>query len=457
MTLNVDDLLNATGGRLLTGRSETSFARVITDTRKLRPGDLYVPLKGPRFDGHDFVAEAARLGAAGILVSRDELVVPESLVVLRVEDTLAAYGDIARFWRERLGLAVIAVTGSSGKTSTKEMMASLLSRYMRVGKSHANHNNEVGVPETLLSMEAQDEACILEMGMRGPGEIAYLASVARPSIGLITNIGTAHIGRLGTQEAIARAKGELLRVGGPAMTIILNRDDPMIVAQGREHQGPVVTYSLHDSASTVWAEGEGKTFTIHWKGGERMSEGETRVTLPMAGLHHRANALAAFSVAWTLGCALPETLTLSPEELPGRARILKAGGIEFVDETYNANPESVRATLSGFLSEEGSGRQIAVLGEMGELGAYAEVAHRGIGTMIEGSSIARVFAVGPMAKWIAEQAASKAEHFENNARAIDALRSYLTPGDRVFLKGSRSAKMEEIVHALFTHFGGSDS
>lgn len=457
MILTIDDLLKATGGRLLAGTGAIAFQRVMTDTRALRPGDLYVPLKGPRFDGHDFLAEAARLGAAGLLVSRDDLDLPTGLCALRVEDTLAAYGDIARFWRERLGLKVIAVTGSSGKTSTKELIASLLSRYMRVGKTHANHNNEIGVPKTLLGMEAEDDACILEMGMRGPGEIAYLASVARPTIGLITNIGTAHIGRLGTQEAIAKAKGELLRVGGPSMTALLNMDDPMIMAQGQDHPGLTVTYSLYDSNATLWAEGEGKTFTIHWQANDHMPAGKTLLTLPLAGQHHRTNAMAAFSVAWALGCALPKTLTLSPEALPGRARVLQAGGIDFIDETYNANPESVRATLSGFLSEPCEGRQVAVLAEMGELGTYAEVAHRGIGTMVAESTITRFFAVGTLAKWMAEQASSKTVHLDDNAMAIEALKAYLQPGDRVFIKGSRSTHLEEIVNALLLYFGGTAS
>lgn len=455
MTLTVNDLLKATGGRLLAGNGTMAFKRILTDTRTLQPGDLYVPLKGPRFDGHDFLAEASRLGAAGVLVSRDDLELPAGLSALRVEDTLAAYGDIARFWRERLGLKVIAVTGSSGKTSTKEMIASLLSRYMRVGKTHANHNNEIGVPKTLLAMSEADDACILEMGMRGPGEIAYLASVARPTLGLITNIGTAHIGRLGTQEAIARAKGELLRVGGPTMTALLNMDDPLIMAQGQDHPGPILTYSLHDRSATLWAEGEGKTFTIHWQANDHMPAGKTVVTLPRAGQHHLTNALAAFSVAWALGCALPKAVELHPESLPGRARVLQSGGIEIIDETYNANPESVRATLASFLSEPCEGRQVAVLADMGELGTYAEVAHRGIGNMVTDSSITKLFAIGTLAKWMAEQAPEKAVQIDDNTQAIEALKAYLQPGDRVFIKGSRSTKLEEIVNALLAHFGGT--
>ena len=457
MNLTLDDLLKASGGRLITDPGDVNFSRIVTDTRILQSGDLYLPLKGPHFDGHDFLTEAASRGAVGALVARDEISIPAGLWAVQVEDTLAAYGDLARYWREKLGLKVVAVTGSSGKTSTKEMIASLLSRYFRVAKSHANYNNEIGVPLTLLSLKEEEEVCILEMGMRGPGEIAYLASVARPNFGLVTNIGTAHIGRLGTQEAIAKAKGELFRVGGPAMTAILNLDDPLIMAQGHDHPGPVVTYSLRDPHATVWAEGKGKTFSIHWKAGERMKEGSTHLTLPQAGQHHRANALAAFSVAWAMGCALPETMSLRSEDLPGRSRVLRVGDIELVDETYNANPESVRATLSGFLGEDWPGRRIAVLGEMKELGTYAEVAHRGIGTMVAESTLAKVFTVGPMARWIAEQAAFKAEHVPDNAHALEALISFLQPGDRVFLKGSRSAKMEEIVNGLCKHYGGTPS
>lgn len=453
MTLTLDAVLRATGGKLVAGSLELALSGVTTDTRAIEPGTLFVPLKGERFDGHQFINEAASLGASAFLIGRDDVEVPAGRGVVRVEDTLAAYGDIARHWREQLGLEVIAVTGSSGKTSTKELIAAVLGRFMRVGKSHANFNNEVGVPKTLLSMKPGDEACIVEMGMRGPGEIAYLASVARPTIGVITNVGTAHIERLGTQEAIAKAKGELLRVGGPTMTAVLNADDPLVMKEGFEHPGLVTTFSLRDPKATVWAEGAGRTFVAHWLASERVPGGSARITLPMAGPHHQQNALAAIAVARILGYTLPAEVDLAPEELPGRARVVRLGDLEVVDETYNANPESVRASLAGFCLEPCSGRRIAVLGDMAELGSYAEVGHRVVGDAVRESNIHRLFTVGEKARWIAEQAPEKAEHFDTKDDLASTLISYLLPGDRVFLKGSRSSRMEDLLAALEARLG----
>lgn len=454
MILSRDDVLKATGGAVIAPGEGATFSGVTTDTRELGPGSLFIPLKGERFDGHDFLAQAASAGATGVLVSRDGVELPEGVTAVKVEDTLAAYGDIARFHRERLGLKVVAVTGSSGKTSTKEAIASLLGRFMRVGKTHANYNNEIGVPKTLLGMTPSDEAVVVEMGMRGPGEIAYLASVARPDVGVITNVGTAHIGRLGTQEAIARAKGELVRVGGPAMAAVLNADDPLVMAQAEGHAGALVTYSLRPGAATVWAEGEGLAFDACWAAGPHQREGRMRVTLPVAGAHHRSNALAAVAVAWQLGLPLPEAIAFAPSDLPGRAQVLRAGGVEVVDETYNANPESVRSALAGFCDEPCRGKRVAVLGEMGELGTYAEVGHRAVGDAVRDLPIDRAFTLGEMGRWIADQAPHKTAHFADKPALIAALIESVAPGDRVFVKGSRSTRMEEIVQALTSHLGG---
>ncbi len=453
MSLTLDAVLRATGGKLLAGSADLALKGVTTDTRAIEPGTLFIPLKGERFDGHQFIDQAAEKGASAFLIGRDDVALPAGRAAVRVEDTLAAYGDIARHWREHLGLAVIAVTGSSGKTSTKEMIAAVLGRFLRVGKSHANFNNEVGVPKTLLSMVPGDEACIVEMGMRGPGEIAYLASVARPTIGVITNVGTAHIERLGTQEAIAKAKGELLRVGGPTMTAVLNGDDPLVMKEGLDHLGPVTTFSLRDPKATVWAEGAGRTFVAHWLGSELVPAGSTRITLPHAGPHHQQNALAAIAVARLLGFTLPLEVDLEPEELPGRARVVRLGDLEVVDETYNANPESMRASLAGFCLEPCRGRRVAVLGDMGELGNYAEVGHRAVGDAVRDADIHRLFTVGEKARWIAEQAPEKAEHFDTKEALAEALLDYLLPGDRVFLKGSRSSRMEDILKALEARLG----
>lgn len=440
--LSLSEVLSATRGSLLHGGSER-FGSVSTDTRSLEPGALFVPLKGPSFDGHDYLAEAASKGATGALIGRD-VELPAGMTAIRVDDPLRAYGDLARCWREKLGLEVVAITGSSGKTSTKEAIASLLSAARKVGKTESNYNNEIGVPRTLLSMDASHQTCVLEMGMRGPGEIAYLASVARPDVGVLTNIGTAHIGRLGSQEAIARAKGELLQVGGDAMRAVVNGDDPRTSALGDAHPGPVATFSLKPGA-TVWAEGEGTRFLARWKAGPRMDEGSAWIEIPRPGDHHRSNALAAVAVAWQLGITLPEEIRFENPELPGRASIRTFKGIELVDETYNANPESMRATILAF-TQEAANRRIVVVGEMGELGPYAESAHLELGEFLRNLPVDAVLTVGPLAALAAEQCEGLA--FQDTIQVIDWLRAELKPGDRVLIKGSRSARMERIVDAL---------
>jgi UDP-N-acetylmuramoyl-tripeptide--D-alanyl-D-alanine ligase len=451
--LILEDILKATGGVPSAGLSNGPVTGVSTDTRSLVPGALYVPLKGARFDGHDFLEEAVRRGAETALISR-EVEIPKGLGTIRVPDTLASYGDLARYWREKLALKVVAVTGSSGKTSTKEMVASLLAQFMPVGKTHANYNNEIGLPRTLLETPPETRACVLEMGMRGPGEIAYLTSIARPDVGIITNIGTAHLGRLGSREAIARAKGELLRIGGPAMAAVVNHDDPLAREQAADHAGPVASFSLHDPQATVWAEGRGKTFRVRWQAGPATEAGATQVTLPFVGDHHRANALAAIATAWHLGLELPAALTIAPETLPGRARLLSAAGVAIVDETYNANPESMRMTIQAFCQEEAPGRRFLAIGQMGELGAYAEDAHRELGRQIAGLPIAGVVTMGELARHVADALGSKAMHAADHAAGAEILAAWLKPGDRLFVKGSRAMQMEVLISEVVQRLEG---
>jgi len=451
--LSLDDVLKATGGAPEAGLGPTLITGISTDTRSLQAGSLYVPLKGAKFDGHDFLEEAVRRGATLALISR-EVDVPKGLGVIRVQDTLASYGDLARYWREKLGLKVVAITGSSGKTSTKEMVASLLGHYMPVGKTHANYNNEIGLPRTLLETPPETRACVLEMGMRGPGEIAYLTSIARPDVGILTNVGTAHIGRLGSREAIARAKGELLRIGGPTMSAVVNHDDTYAMAQASDHPGPMATFSLHDSKATVWAEGTGRTFVAHWQEGPSMKAGSVRVTLPFLGDHHRANALAAIATAWHLGLSLPAALAIAPEALPGRARTLSVGGVDIVDETYNANPESMRLTLEAFCQEECKGRRFVAVGQMGELGDYAVTAHRELGEQLARLPIAGVVTMGELGQHVADALPGISAHVADHAAGAEALASWLKPGDRLFVKGSRSMQMEVLISLLVQNLEG---
>ena len=451
MNWTLEDICTATGGALVLAGKSQPIGGISTDSRTLAAGELYVPLVGARFDGHAFISDAVAQGASAILSSRDLEEPLNGAALIRVTDTLAAYGDLARAHRERFHGPVVAITGSSGKTSTKELVASLLGLSRRVHRTTANHNNEIGVPRTLLGIEPHHEAVVVEMGMRGQGEIAYLTSVARPTIGIVTHIGTAHIGRLGSQDAIARAKGELFRVGGPTLAAVVNADDPRSLALGHEHPGPVATFSLHDSAATVHAEGEGKVWLARWKAGPLTTAGSVIVELPFEGDHHRANALAALATAWHLGELPRERWVPDGMSLPGRSRVLHAGEITIWDETYNANPESMKATLRAIVQGAGLARCIAVLGDMGELGSHEEAGHLAVGATAREVGIAHLVTVGNLGEAYARGYQGPCTHTPSGDEALRALVQLLQPGDRVLVKASRAMQLESLVESLVQH------
>ncbi len=444
--LTVRDILAATGGRLLRGAADTLVRSVSTDSRALESGALYVPLVGERFDGHAFLGDAAGRGAAAVLVGRD-VAVPPGPAIVAVDDALAAFGRLARFWRRKLGLTIVAVTGSSGKTSTKEAIADLLGRFGPTARSYANYNNEIGVPLTLLGLPEGLKYGVLELGMRGPGEIRYLTEIAEPDVGVVTNVGTAHIGRLGSREAIAMAKGELIEAM-PDGVAVLNGDDPLCRGLGAAHPRAVY-FSLRGPGhgdvvadGPLAPEGDGWVFQARWE------SGSSRVHLALPGDHHVANALAAIAVCVVLGCALPAEFTLAPPPVGGRSRLVAVGDVEVLDETYNANPESVRATLDAFCKLPCQGRRIAVLGDMAELGAFGEEAHRGVGRALDAQPIDLVVTVGDLAGYIAEATGRKAIRCRTNGEAVEALGRELRAGDRLLVKGSRAGRLEEIIAGL---------
>lgn len=456
--LTLDEILAATGARLL-GEvpADTRFETVTTDSRAVTPGALFVCLRGERFDGHAFAEQAIIAGARAVLVADAGTPARPALVV---DDTLVAYGQIARAYRRKLGPLVVGVTGSSGKTSTKEQIAAYLSIFARVLKTEANHNNEVGVPQTLLRLAPGDRVAVVEMGMRGLGQIAQLAEIAEPDVGLITNIGTAHIGILGSQEAIAEAKSELWRHSPPRAIAVVNADDPRCVEKAAEWGGRQVSFSLTDPAATVWAddvqpEGLGQVFTAYWKSNEKFDHpegtkirfGRAEVHLPFWGDHHRANALAAIAVGWALGVTPPANFEIVPENLPGRVNTVSARGVMLIDDAYNANPDSMRAALKSFAEVPARGRRIAVLGDMGELGEEAEPAHRAVGAYAAELGLDAVVAVGKLAIHYGTDCPD-CLHFEEGDAACAYLLERLEPGDRVLLKASRAARFETLLDYL---------
>ncbi|MBI6545991.1 MAG: UDP-N-acetylmuramoyl-tripeptide--D-alanyl-D-alanine ligase, partial [Cyanobacteria bacterium NC_groundwater_1444_Ag_S-0.65um_54_12] len=424
--LTLAEISEATRGKLITGRPQQMVGAVSTDTRAIAPGSLFVPLVGERYDGHEFVATAIAQGATAVLLGK-ELSVATSCAVVAVENTLLAYGRLAHYWRSKLGLPVIAVTGSTGKTSTKETIYELLGRFLRCAKSQANFNNEIGVPRTLLELRPGIQAAVVEFGMRGSGEIAYLTKLAQPDVGVITNIGSAHIGRLGSQAAIAAAKGELVQ-GMPDGRLVLNGDDPWCRELGRAH--PRVCYfSLQGPAmGEVWAASalepvaaDGWSFRVSWCANQQVAAASSTIRLALPGRHHMANALAAIAVAWQLGIALPSELTLAPLPVGGRNRVLAIGDIEIFDDSYNANPDSARAALDTFCQLPCAGRRITVWSEMAELGEYAAQAHRTLGLQLDDLPIDLVVTVGELAELIAMSSKKPSLRCPDNCAAVNAL------------------------------------
>ncbi|MEL7523236.1 MAG: UDP-N-acetylmuramoyl-tripeptide--D-alanyl-D-alanine ligase, partial [Cyanobacteria bacterium J06553_1] len=338
---------------------DQSVCGITTDTRTIKPQELFVALVGENFDVHSFVKQAVSQGAIAVIVTRqlESIAVPQFIV----QDTLKAYQQIARWWRDRFEIPVIGVTGSVGKTSTKELISAVLGTQGQVLKTEANFNNEIGVPKTLLQITPEHEYAVVEMAMRGVGEIALLADIARPTIGVITNVGTAHIGRLGSREAIAQAKCELLAQMPFSSTAILNYDNQLLIATAAQvWQGKTITYGLT---------GGNVSGTID---GDKLTVAEQSFPLPLAGEHNASNYLAALAIAQELEIDLTPLLAGLKVQLPkGRARRYDLpDDLVVLDETYNAGLESMLAAIQ-MLKETPGKRHIAVLGTMKELGEHA--------------------------------------------------------------------------------------
>jgi UDP-N-acetylmuramoyl-tripeptide--D-alanyl-D-alanine ligase len=455
--LNARQVVEATGGTPMSGHPNQPFRAITTDTRTLQPGDLFVPLKGETFDGHDHVQKALEAGAAGFLWEEDRpdpaFDWPEATVVITVPDTLRAYGDIARAWRRLVNCLVVAVTGSSGKTSTKEFLAETLRRNWRVVKTEANFNNEVGVPRTLLELQPGDQIAIVEMGMRGAGQIAYLCDIAEPDFGVITSIGPAHLELLGSMENIAAAKWELADyLAENNGQLIIPGDDAALRGLGGAFPHDRLHYTSLDPAND-WAE---LVVTEQWleDGKQRFRYrdqpgSERTATISLPGEHQVSNALLAILTGKVLDMPLPAEIAILPSPLMGRGEELKLKEVTFINEAYNANPSSMTVTLQTFAKLHG--RKVAVLGEMRELGPTSADLHRQVGAGFAKLPIDMLVTVGYGARAIAEGA--MAEGFPSHAvrqaddsfSAASILLKELLPGDQVLLKASRGVRLEDIL------------
>ncbi|WP_350016708.1 UDP-N-acetylmuramoyl-tripeptide--D-alanyl-D-alanine ligase [Rhodanobacter sp. IGA1.0] len=432
-----------TGGRLLAGDAE--ITGVAIDTRKLKPGDLFVAIKGERADGHDYLAEAAARGAVAAMVTRK---VDSDLPQVLVDDAGLALGDLASAVRAQRDVRVVGITGSNGKTTVKTLVASILSRHGRTHVSGGNYNNELGLPLSLLAMPADTEYAVFEMGAGKPGDIAYLAAIARPDIGLVTLIAPAHLERMGSIEGVAETKGALYQALPVDGTAIINADDAFasffgglagsrqVLRFGLEHRADV-------GADIIEQRVDGSRFVLS------TPRGDAEVALPLPGRHNIANALAAAAVALALDVPL-DTIVAGLEQSSGVAgrlrRVVAAGGWTVIDDSYNANPGSMAAAIDTLLLA--GGERWLVLGDMAELGADARALHAGIGAMARQRGIERLFAVGPFGAATVEAFGAGATHFDDKPALIATLQAQLHPGVTCLVKGSRSAGMEQVVAAI---------
>lgn len=419
------------------------IAGINTDTRHLKPGDVFIALVGERFDGHNFVEQALQSGAIAVVLQRDcSKEIPTHIPQFYVKNTLTAYQQIAHWWRQQLSMPVIGITGSVGKTTTKELIAAVLSHYGNVLKTEGNNNNEIGVPKTLLQLTPEYDYAVVEMAMRAKGEIAQLTNIAQPTIGLITNVGTAHIGRLGSRQAIAQAKCELLEQMPATATAILNQDNQRLMA----------------TAATVW---EGKTLTYGLEGGDlhgqlldsdRLAVGDLTFPLPLPGTHNASNYLAAIAVAQALNLDLTPLQRGVQVTLPGARsrRYWLSNDIILLDETYNAEVESMIAALQLLKNTPGD-RHIAVLGTMKELGDQSASLHRDVGKTVAQLNLdyLLVLADDPEAQEMAAAAPSiPSECFEDKPQLLQRLRTILRKRDRVLFKASNSVGLDQVLDQL---------
>lgn len=451
----VAEIAAVTGGRILQGNPAAPVSGFAYDSRKVRPGDCFVAMPGERVDGHDFSAAAAKAGAVCILAGRP--VEAPGAAVVEVPDPLLALGQLGRAHRDRFAIPVVGVTGSVGKTTTKELVAAALGARLNVFRTAGNFNSEVGLPITLMDLDASHQAAVLEMGMRALGEITYLASIARPQIGVVTNVGETHLELLGTVENIARAKGELVRALPPDGAAVLNADDPRVAAMAGFSPCKVWFYGFS-------SEGKGERWVTArdvsrvGESGQRFRlvtpAGEAGVELPAPGRHVVLNATAAAAVGLELGLTPAEVAEGLARYQPAgsRMRIVRAGGVRILDDTYNAAPVSTIAALGVMREMAGSGRCLAVLGDMFELGPAAAEGHRRVGEAA-GRLADHVLCLGELSRETARAAGDKGLHFPTKQALIEALLSMVRSGDTVLVKGSRGMAMEEIVAALENQLG----
>ncbi|MBQ8228472.1 MAG: UDP-N-acetylmuramoyl-tripeptide--D-alanyl-D-alanine ligase [Clostridia bacterium] len=443
--LLLNDIAKGIGASIV---GDAELTGVTIDSRAVNKGDLYIAIKGENFDGHDFAAGAVSNGAAAVMCHKDIEVDCPKLIV---KDTQEAFLDFARWYRNLFNFPVIGLTGSVGKTTTKEMICAALSSELNTLKTEGNLNNQIGVPRTLVRLDSTFEAAVIEMGMDNKGQISVLSRCAQPTAAVITNIGVSHMENLGSREGILAAKLEILDGLRDGESVFLNGDDPYLMSAHIENH-PVIYYGINNSickykAENIIPEGTSTVFEIH------CGDDVYNVKIPTIGKHNVYNAVAAFAVATELGIAPENAIKglLNYEPSGMRQRINKKGGITFIEDCYNASPDSVRAAINTLASFKG--RRIAVLGDMLELGTVSDDAHRDSGMLAAKKGIDAVFAYGEKSVLTflkaQEMGVSKAAHFNNQEKLAAAISDYIKPDDTVLFKASRGMKLENVIESVY--------
>lgn len=447
-------VMQATNAVLKKLTASSVFGGVTTDTRKVEEGMLFVALKGEKFDGHDFIAQAAQKGAIGAIVNKDydvSLLEDVDIDVLAVEDTLKAYQDLAKFWRSKFSIPVIGITGSNGKTTTKDLTAAVLSGKWNVLKTQANFNNEIGLPMTLLQINKTHDAAVVEMGMRGLGQIKALTEIARPTIGVITNVGETHLELLGTIENIAKAKGEMAQAIEINGKVILNADDEHVAKMHEITKAHAVYFGINRAADV-------KAFDIKTEDGKTefeaiVGEKMAHFTLNMLGIHNIYNCLAALAVGYACGLTIEEMQKgLSSFRPTGmRFEYRKIGDFSIINDAYNASPASTRAALKN-LAQVAKGRKILVMGDMFELGSVETAAHEAIAQQAQEAGVSVLITRGKLTENTAVKARElgmeQVYECESHEAAVAVLKKVLQKGDTVLFKGSHGMHMEKIIELL---------
>jgi UDP-N-acetylmuramoyl-tripeptide--D-alanyl-D-alanine ligase len=449
----VQDIVAASRGALVTGDLGMPVAGVSIDSRTLEVGDAFFAIRGHQHDGHDHVADAAERGASCLVVHSLPDDPPAGAALVLVEDTTHALGRLAARHRARFDIPLVAVTGSNGKTTTKELLASVMATRLVTLKSPASFNNQWGVPITLLGLGPEHEAAVVEIGTNQPGEIEALAAIAAPTVGVVTIVTAQHTEFLGSLDGVREEKAALVRALPASGTAVLNADDPLVLGMAGDTRATVVTFGRSPTAtvhlaSDVLEDADSLRFTIEYAGAR------AAVSLAFAGRHNATNALAAAAGGVALGLTLSDIAHGLAAAHPAKGRCVwrTAGGVRILDDTYNANPVSMRAALDTVSSRRGSGRLAIVLGDMLELGDIADEAHREVGRQIAALGVDELVGVGPRARLTVEAARAaglgEVRHATTFEDAVAHLLKRLAPGDVVLVKGSRVMRLERVVDAL---------